>query len=53
MPADWIILRCTSRHEPIEIAMAESTVTGFRSWLESAAPGPRPEVQRAASAGGP
>jgi Protein of unknown function (DUF2550) len=40
LPADWIILRCTSFQAPIEIAMAESTVTGFRSWLESAAPGP-------------
>jgi hypothetical protein len=39
MPADWIILRCTSHHAPVEIAMARSTVTGFSSWLESAAPG--------------
>ena len=22
MPADWVILRCTSRHAPVEIAMA-------------------------------
>lgn len=39
MPADWVILRCTSHHAPVEIAMAQSTVTGFLSWLESAAPG--------------
>ncbi|MEU6021647.1 DUF2550 domain-containing protein [Micromonospora sp. NPDC048871] len=39
MPADWIILRCTSRHAPVEIAMARSTVTGFLSWLEAAPPG--------------
>ncbi len=39
MPADWIILRCTSRHAPVEIAMARSTVTGFSSWLEAAPPG--------------
>ncbi|MFF3855297.1 DUF2550 domain-containing protein [Micromonospora sp. NPDC002575] len=39
MPADWVILRCTSRHVPVEIAMARSTVTGFLSWLEAAPPG--------------
>ncbi|WP_018216776.1 DUF2550 domain-containing protein [Salinispora vitiensis] len=39
MPADWIILRCTSRRAPVEIAMARSTVTGFLSWLEAAPPG--------------
>lgn len=39
MPADWVILRCTSHHAPVEIAMAESTVTGFLSWLEAAPPG--------------
>jgi hypothetical protein len=39
MPADWIILRCTSHHAPVEIAMAQSTVTGFLSWLEAAPPG--------------
>lgn len=39
MPADWVILRCTSHHAPIEIAMARSTVTGFLSWLEAAPPG--------------
>ena len=48
MPADWVILRCTSHHAPVEIAMAESTVTGFLSWLEAAPPGaasPRLAVQ--------
>ncbi|WP_328343462.1 DUF2550 domain-containing protein [Micromonospora sp. NBC_00421] len=39
MPSDWVILRCTSRHAPVEIAMARSTVTGFSSWLEAAPPG--------------
>jgi len=39
MPADWVILRCTSDHAPVEIAMARSTLTGFLSWLESAPPG--------------
>lgn len=39
MPADWVILRCTSHHAPVEIGMARSTVTGFLSWLEAAPPG--------------
>ncbi|MFJ6198558.1 DUF2550 domain-containing protein [Micromonospora sp. NPDC092111] len=39
MPADWVIIRCTSQHAPVEIAMARSTVTGFLSWLEAAPPG--------------
>jgi hypothetical protein len=39
LPADWVILRCTSHHAPVEIAMARSTVTGFLSWLEAAPPG--------------
>lgn len=39
MPADWVILRCTSERGPVEIAMARSTVTGFLSWLEAAPPG--------------
>lgn len=39
MPTDWVILRCTSHHAPVEIAMARSTVTGFLSWLEAAPPG--------------
>ena len=40
MPGHWVVLRFA---EPgaaeIEIAMAESTVTGFRSWLEAGPPG--------------
>lgn len=39
LPADWVILLCTSHHAPVEIAMAKSTVTGFLSWLEAAPPG--------------
>jgi hypothetical protein len=40
LPADWVILRCSwPSGEPIEIAMAATTVTGFLSWLESAPPG--------------
>ena len=50
MPGHWVILRCTSRRAPLEIAMAESTVTGFLSWLEAGPPGqsgsvvPRPAI---------
>jgi hypothetical protein len=39
LPADWIILRCTSRRASVEIAMAETTLTGFLSWIEAAPPG--------------
>lgn len=39
LPDDWVILRCRSQQHNVEIAMAESTVTGFLSWLESAPPG--------------
>jgi hypothetical protein len=39
LPADWVILRCLSHQAPVEIAMANSTVTGFMSWLEAAPPG--------------
>jgi Protein of unknown function (DUF2550) len=39
MPGNWVILACTSGTHPIEIAMAESTVTGFSSWLEAGPPG--------------
>ena len=40
MPGHWVILRCATTLDEIEIAMAESTVTGFLSWLEAAPPGP-------------
>jgi hypothetical protein len=36
---DWMIVRCTSNDTLIEIAMAESTLTGFLSWTEAAPPG--------------
>jgi hypothetical protein len=41
VPSHWVILRCATGYGPaeIEIAMAESTVTGFLSWLEAAPPG--------------
>ena len=39
MPGHWVILLCRQGGAGIEIAMAESTVTGFLSWLEAAPPG--------------
>jgi hypothetical protein len=39
LPGDWIILRCAHQGGSVEIAMAETTLTGFRSWLEAAPPG--------------
>lgn len=36
LPPEWIILRCTSHHAPVEIAMAPTAVTGFLSWIEAA-----------------
>ncbi len=39
LPADWVILRCTSYHAPVEIALSPSTVPGFLTWLEAAPPG--------------
>lgn len=39
LPDDWVVLRCTSHHAPVEIAMAPSAVTGFLSWIEAAPPG--------------
>jgi hypothetical protein len=51
MPGHWIVLRLATRGDRIDIAMAESTVTGFLSWLEAAPPGqpgsiaPRPSIR--------
>jgi hypothetical protein len=39
LPGNAVVLRCISQREPVEIAMAESTVTGFLSWLEASPPG--------------
>ncbi|WP_306203857.1 DUF2550 domain-containing protein [Actinoplanes sp. RD1] len=38
MPGHWVVLLCRQHGDPIEIAMAESTVTGFLSWLEAGPP---------------
>jgi uncharacterized protein DUF2550 len=39
LPEGWVVLRCAGRGQPVDIALAEPTVTGFLSWLESAPPG--------------
>lgn len=39
MPGHWVIVLCTTGSSRLEIAMAESTVTGFLSWLEAGPPG--------------
>lgn len=39
LPEHWVILRCSTRRAVVEIAMAESTLTGFLSWIEAAPPG--------------
>ncbi len=39
LPENSVVLRCVNQREPVEIAMAETTVTGFLSWLEAAPPG--------------
>ncbi len=42
MPDGWMVIRCRGRSEaPIELALAESALTGFLSWVESAPPGAR------------
>jgi hypothetical protein len=39
LPGQTVVLSCRSEREPVEIAMAETTVAGFLSWLEAAPPG--------------
>jgi hypothetical protein len=39
LPGQTVVLSCRSEREPVEIAMAETTVSGFLSWLEAAPPG--------------
>ena len=43
MPAGWVVVRCRAvdRREPVDVALAESALNGFRSWLEAAPPGAR------------
>jgi hypothetical protein len=44
MPEGWVVVRCIGRNggntgTAVELALAESALTGFLSWLESAPPG--------------
>jgi hypothetical protein len=40
MPEGWVVVRCKGKKSPaVELALAESALTGFLSWLESAPPG--------------
>jgi hypothetical protein len=39
LPGQTVVLSCRNEREMVEIAMAETTVTGFLSWLEAAPPG--------------
>ena len=39
MPGNWVILTCSTGPDRLDIAMAESTVTGLSSWLEAGPPG--------------
>src|SRR5256885_88706 len=38
LPADWVVVRCTVHHAVVEIAMAQTTLAGFLSWIEAAPP---------------
>ena len=47
MPGHWVVLLlCTTGASRLEIAMAETTVTGFLSWLEAGPPGQPGAVSR-------
>jgi hypothetical protein len=46
MPGHWVVLLCTTAVSRVEIAMAETTVTGFLSWLEAGPPGEPGTVRR-------
>jgi hypothetical protein len=39
MPPGWVVITCTHRAATVEIAMAESALFGFLSWMEAAPPG--------------
>lgn len=38
LPADVVVVSCTTADGPRELAMDSATVTGFLSWVESAPP---------------
>ena len=39
LPDGAVVMECTVRSGPVDLAMAPSTVTGFLAWLESRPPG--------------
>jgi hypothetical protein len=41
LPAEVVVLSCTTGSGPQELALEPATVTGFLSWLESAPPADR------------
>jgi hypothetical protein len=43
LPSDWVIVRCIGPQAPVEIAMAEPTLTGFLSWVEAGPPSSAPD----------
>ena len=51
IPGHWIVLDCVNGTTELEIAMAESTVTGFRSWIEAGPPGAPGRVSPRTSSG--
>jgi Protein of unknown function (DUF2550) len=53
MPGYWVILGCVTDRVLLEIAMAESTVTGFSSWLEAGPPGEPGRTSPRRGHGGP
>lgn len=36
---DHVVIRCSSAAGPVELAMSESSLTGFQAWLEARPPG--------------
>ncbi|HEX6871386.1 MAG TPA: DUF2550 domain-containing protein [Micromonosporaceae bacterium] len=42
MPEGWLVVRCADRVAgTVDLALAETALTGFRSWLEAAPPAAR------------
>jgi Protein of unknown function (DUF2550) len=43
MPTGWVVVHCRAadNRSPVELALAESALNGFLSWLEAAPPGAR------------
>lgn len=39
LPDGWVVVRCRGAGQSVEVALAESALTGFLSWLEAAPPG--------------